>query len=138
MGVGLQSVILLYLRRGAHARAKQLEDTKGDHPWRTGGRPTRELARSNQSILMGIGLQQQSVHLKRAALTKGDHPWRTGGRPTRELAKRNQSIRKRLDFNPNGDWIATSVVLKVTPCHQQQSVHLKRAALLKRLFAELE
>ena len=29
--------------------------------------------------------------------------------PTRELAKGNQSIRKRLDFNPNGDWIATPI-----------------------------
>ena len=37
-------VLLLYLRRSAHARAKQLEDIKGDHPWRTGGRPTQELA----------------------------------------------------------------------------------------------
>ena len=92
---GHKEHVLLYLRRGAHARAKQLGDIKGDHPWRTGGRPTQE-------------------------------------------GKSNQSIRKRLDFNPSVGLDCNECGLKGTPCHQQQSVHLKRAALLTRLFAELE
>lgn len=85
----VRRLLLLYLRRSAHARVKQLEDIKGDHPWRTGGRPTQELANSNQSI------------------------------------------RKRLDFNPSVGLDCNVCGLKGTPCHQQQSVHLKRAALLK-------